>query len=320
MEFTCCEYLLHEIVFAQNSVIPCCCSPANNYESTFINNFSRQNFNINEYLNKRNEYITMLKSGNIPASCQGCSRLIKKEWDEENKINRIIITNRTKCSCNCIYCSLITTSNQTKEELNTRDTYDIIPVLKDMYNNNLIDNNCVITVAGGECSEYPKGELEFILYLALILNCQLEILSNGIIYSDAIAKVLQAGKCRLKISVDSGTKETFEKIKRVKAYNLVWKNLGEYIKNLNDNSSVVVKYIILPNYNDNLKEAENFLNNIEKINCKNIEIAIEYLWFEKNKNKPTEKNIKSIYEYFKKTLLNISFESEEIKEYLTKQN
>ena len=319
MEFTCCEYLLYQIVFSQDTVIPCCCSPTNNYKSTFINDFNGQKFNINEYLNKRNEYISMLKAGNIPACCKGCSRLIKKEWNEIFKINRIIITHRTKCSCNCIYCSLIATSNQTKQELNTRNTYDIKPVLKNMYDNNIIDNNCIITVAGGECSEYPKEELEFILYLALILNCRLEILSNGIIYSDAIAKILQAGKCRLKISVDSGTKATFEKIKRVKAYNLVWENLKKYglAAKKGKNSELIIKYIILPNINDNLKEIQSFINKCNKINQNKIELAVEYLWFQRNKEKRASENIKNLYNKLKQAKFTISFESNEIKSWLS---
>lgn len=316
MEFLCCNNLLYEIVFSQTAIIPCCCSPNHNYSTAFISNFDGKNFDVDKYMQYRSYYLNMLKNGLTPQSCIGCQNLQKKQWNESFKIKRIIITNRTKCSCNCIYCSLITTSNQTKKELNTRKTYDIIPILKDMYSKNIIDKNCMITIAGGECCEYPIGELEFIIYLALTLNCRLEILSSGIFYSKAIEFALSCGLCNLKISVDSGTKITYEKIKRVKTYNKVWTNLRKYIKATNEQSQVRIKYIILPDINDNIEEAQAFISKCKEISCNNIEIAIEYNWFGKNKNKLVSQKIKDTYNCLIRSGFDISYESESIKQWL----
>lgn len=310
MKFKCCDFLLHEIVFAQAEVIPCCCSPKHEYETRFLKNFNGGEFDAEEYIKQKEQYINLFKEGKTPDCCVGCSMIREEAWDETNTIKRIIISNRTKCSCNCIYCSLVTTSNQTKEELNTRKAYDIIPVLKDLRSKNLIGKNCEILVAGGECCEYPVGELDEIIYLATQLECKLEILSSGIIFSSAIENALKNGKTTLKVSVDSGYKKTYEKIKRVKAYNRVWDNLKQYIAStsFNNSSIVKIKYIILPSLNDNKREVLKFIDNCKKINCKNIEIAIEYIWYGENKNKPINKNIEKIVAIFEKSGLNISFE------------
>ncbi|MBE7704881.1 MAG: hypothetical protein E7Z90_03595 [Cyanobacteria bacterium SIG29] len=314
MNYKCCEYILNCMVLAQSEIIPCCCGPKNRERTVFIENFKGNHFDFEEYNKQRTLYIDMFKKGEIPLYCKGCPCIEEKEWDDLPKIKRIIISNRTKCSCNCIYCSLVTTSTQTKEELNTRVCYDVIPVLNDLCNQNLIDKDCNITIAGGECCEYPKGELEYILYLSSVLGCNLEILSSGIIFSKAIESVLKTEKCVLKISVDSGFKSTYEKIKRVKTYDKVWENLSRYVKATenNKNAKVVIKYIILPGINDNKKEVKKFIEKCNSVSCRNIEIAIEYVWFEKNKNKfPDQKLIDTIKE-LKTYPFNITFEEQVI--------
>ncbi len=319
MKFNCCDYLLHELVFAQDTIIPCCCAPRHEYETRFIRNFNGIDFDAEEYITTRNKYVELFKSGSAPDCCKGCSFIKNSEWDESLYIKRIIITNRTKCSCNCIYCSLITTSTQTKQELNTRKTYNIIEVLKNLREKNLINKNCELVIAGGECCEYPNGELEFIIYFALLINCKLEILSSGIIYSKAIENALKTGECVLKISVDSGRKSTYEKIKRVKAYEKVWKNLGDYINVSQNNllAKVKIKYILLPGINDNIKEAKVFVKKCKEINCKYIELAVEYLWFDKNKDYPIPDSIRRTVKCIKQSGMNISYEGQCI-EYLEK--
>ena len=310
MKFRCCNFLLHEIVFAQSEVIPCCCSPKHNYETKFLEGYNGGNFDVSAYEEQRNKYIEMFKKGETPKCCEECNMIREEEWDETPSLQRIIVTNRTKCSCNCIYCSLVTTSTQTKEELNTRKAYDIVPVLKDLRNKNLISKNCEILVAGGECCEYPQGELEEIIYIASQLECKLEILSSGIIYSSAIENALKNGNTVLKVSVDSGYKKTYEKIKRVKAYDRVWENLKNYIlASLSNKTSVVkIKYIIIPNINDNKKEALKFIEKCKQIGCQNIEVAIEYVWYGENKNKPIDQNVENIVSIFENSGFNISFE------------
>lgn len=317
MKFKCCEYLLNEIVFSLSAVTPCCCSPNPAYEMKFLSNFNGKLFDVNKYIEQRNIYISQFKDNIIPKSCIGCNKVEEKDWNEEPKIKRIIITNSTKCSCNCIYCSLVNIGHQTKKELNTRKAYDIKPVLYDLYKKNLIEENCIITVGGGECAELPQGELDYIIYIASILKCRLEILSSGMFYSKTIENALTTQNCILKISTDSGNKKTFEKIKQVKTFDRTWKNLKNYIQKSkrNKNSQVVIKYIILPGINDNINEAKSFIKKCRSIGCRKIEIAIEYLYFEKIKNNSIPKSIKETLSILLSSNFDISFEGQ-VQEYV----
>lgn len=316
MSFKCCDYLLNEIVFSPNSLAACCCNQSNEHFSTFINNLNGDNFDIDLYLEQRSQYISMLKSGVVPQFCKGCYRLQEKEWDEALDIKRIIISNRTKCSCNCIYCALIKFGKQNKQEANRTKTYDIIPFLKDLHQKNLINPDTLITVAGGECSEYPAGELEFIVYMALICDCRLELLSSGLFYSKGIEQALKSPKTMLRISADSGIKSTFEKIKRVKMYDEFWRNIKKYIDTAILKNIVRVKYIIIPEVNDTLEEVQAFVKKCEQVNCTCIELAVEYEWFHNNKDKVVPENIKEIYQYLKSLNLILILESDEVANWL----
>lgn len=300
MKFRCCQMLLHHLVFAQSTVIPCCCSPVQRYDTQFFNKFDGDQFDIDEYTKQRNYYVDIFKQGKEPDCCQGCPLIVEKEWDEDVYFTNIIVTNRTYCSCNCIYCSLLENDPDKKQELNTQIPYDVKPVLTDMKNNNFIQPGCNFMIAGGECTEYPDNELEWLLNYAIDSRCNIEILSSGIKYSEAIENALKTAPTRLRISPDSGTKKYYEKIKRVKAYDIVWENIEKYINATvnNPQGRVELKYILLPGINDNIKEVKAFIQKCKAVGCKVVEATIEYEWLKNNKDKPVMKHMAEIIQYF----------------------
>ncbi len=289
MKFKCCENLMHHLVFAQSDVMACCC--AKNHD--FIKFYKQEDnaiFNIEEYKNIRNFYISQFKNNIIPKGCQNCPFIIEKEWDENVKYNNIIIANRTKCSCNCIYCSLLEgdLSGKKKKELNERKSYDIKPILKVLDENRYIEKNCNFQIAGGEPTEYPNKEFEWLLNFAVSNNCKIEVLSSGINYSKPLGKILKnySNNIKILISPDAGTKELYKKIKQINAFDKVWRNIEKYIKDSknNPNASINIKYIIIPQINDTIDNINYFIKKCENINCKNIVFSIDFNWLEKNED------------------------------------
>lgn len=314
MKYKCCEYLLHQIVFDIFDVKPCCEASMNKESIKLIEKFDGIKFDINEYLDKKQILINEFKAGRIPAACTGCPIIKEKDWDNEGiYFDRIIVANTPKCSCNCIYCVYTHDNPNNKKKFNTLKAYDIKPILEFLRNQNLIKKDFMLIVGGGECSEFTPGELEWLIYFTSMMDGKIQILSSGIKYSDAIAKILKAGKAELIISPDSGTKKVFEKIKRVKAYNLVWNNIFKYIEAAKGqySSTVKLKYIIIPTINDSINEAKSFIKKCKKANCTQIHIDIEHFWFKDNKNKEIPKNIKEIIRLFKlQKDINISYSDE----------
>lgn len=301
MRYKCCNYLLHQIVFDNFDIKPCCSSSMNKDSAKFIDNFDGKDFNLEEYIKQRRYYIDCFKSGEIPKCCQGCELIQEDEWnDNEIYFDRIIMANIAKCSCNCIYCVYTHDNPEMKSFYNTKENYDIKPILTKLRNQNLIKDNFVFVIGGGECSEFPKGELEWLIYFTSLYNGQILLLSSGIKYSQAIEQVLKSGKSELSISPDAGTKRTYEKIKQVKAFDIVWKNLEKYVKAAKENpqAMVEVKYIIIPNVNDNISEVKSFIKKCQEIAATNIHVDIEHYWFAENKNQKVPNNIKEIIKLF----------------------
>ncbi len=287
MKFKCCENLMHHLVFAQSDVMACCCAK----DHDFIKFYKQENneiFDIEQYKNTRNFYISQFKNNIIPNGCKNCPFIVEKEWDENIKYNNIIIANRTKCSCNCIYCSLLEGdfSGKKKKELNERNSYDIKPILKALDESSYIEENCNIQIVGGEPTEYPNKEFEWLLHFATNRNCKIEVLSSGINYSKELGKILKtySNNIKILISPDSGTKELYKKIKQINAFDKVWGNISKYIKDSkkNNNAQIYLKYIIIPQINDSIEDVTNFIKKCEKVNCKNIVFSIDFNWIEKN--------------------------------------
>lgn len=315
MKYNCCNYLLHQIVFDIFDVKPCCEDSMNKEAIKFIENFEENKLNIEAYLEKRNILIEKFKEGNFPTACNNCPQIQKKDWNKEDiYFDRIIVANIAKCSCDCIYCVYTYNNPENKKKFNTRNPYDIKSILTDLKNKNYIKENFMLIIGGGECTEFDDGLLEWLIYFTISLNGRIQILSSGTNYSKAIEKILQTGKAELIISPDAGTNSTYKKIKRVNKFKNVWKNLDKYVKAAknNKNAHVEIKYIIIPNINDSMKEFDSFLKMCKKINCKNIHLDIEHFWFTDNKEKEVPSNIEEILKHIKSKSeeFNVAFSSE----------
>lgn len=299
MKYVSCFLLEHAInLDCMNNVKPCCTGENNATNAIFwMRNYNGEDFDVEKYINSRNHYIKLMREGNMPEQCKGCFNLENKDWDDNPKVKYIAIANETKCSCNCVYCHLA----DDKEYFDTYKSYNVMPVLNALKQYNLL-NDTTMDIVGGECTEYQDGQLKEIIDFALNNNCWLHFFSSGIIYSKDIAKALHQSKANLCVSVDSGTKETYEKIKRVKAFDRVWQNLTDYsnsgVKNeITNKGYVILKYIIIPEINDNVEEIQNFLEKAKASGCSWVRFVVEYNWFMKNSNNPIPTHFWKLLDY-----------------------
>ncbi len=215
--------------------------------------------------NVKSKYIKALRKGQIPRQCQGCTEyeeihnepeknlfasLFKKE--EPHPVSYLIVDNFTQCNCNCIYCSQ-------KILYNGKETnYSLLPLIKQLYENNMIDKNSLkVEFQGGDIS--CLNEFNLLLEEFKKNNCtKYAIHTNSIKYMPQLETLNDTPESFICISLDCGTKDTFNKIKNVDAFEQTVEN----IKKLRDNSNINLnlKYIIIKGVNDNLDELKNFLN------------------------------------------------------------
>lgn len=294
MKYKCCEHLLGSIDLGPEGFKYC----NEVWEGPEYVSYTDENaFKKNE--ERRLKIIENLKKDIVPQKCKLCPLLEDKDWKEfDGKIHRITVFNWKHCNAACFYCSVNSTFS---EEIQKSEHYDSLPIIKELINNERITPESFIAFMGGEptiLKEFPK-----IAKLLLDKNCQLEVLTNGIIYEPIINEILKAeNNNRVCISLDCGSKETYKKIKRVDKYLEVTENIKKYILEAGDKADrIKVKYIILPRVNDNKKEIDLWLDFCKSANVKTISRAVNHSDSKMNsKNKLIEISVIKAYNYIEK--------------------
>lgn len=274
--YTSCYWVESGFEFSGNRLRTCCFEYLQDREEPnclLIENYNGEKINwevIKEHKRKRRE---LHKKNLFPKPCKGCVYLFEKDWDEDFYIDHLTFNHWEHCNCNCTYCY------PKDEELIT--PYDILPVLQDMLERKILKatpTSC-ITFGGGE----PTILENFDKIIDLLLEngfYNIRINSSGIKYSKSIEKGLRMGVISLVISTDSGSKEMYEKIKRVKCFDIVWNNIKKYAANQKERNLVKVKYIIIPGVNDSFEEIDKWFELVLKNNVKSVSVSMEGSWYQ----------------------------------------
>lgn len=273
-----------------------CCRSSNSGGGfkPLISNYHGEKIDWYSFFEIKNSYRKQMREGNMIPECEGCIYLKEKEWDDENYISFINFNNGIACNCNCIYCYL----HQVRQDHNS---YPILPIIQDMIKNNILKAGGHITFAGGE----PTAEKEFGELLNTLVDLGLDgirVLTNGIKFSEALEKGIRLGVVSTVISIDSGTSETYKKIKRVDASDAAWDNLKRYSLAKKQDYQVQSKYIIIPGINDTYEEIDTFIKKSKEATIRNIAIDIEQFWFTDNQDNLPQ-SIYEILNYFIKKVI-----------------
>ena len=173
----------------------------------------------------------------------------------------LTINHFTKCNSNCVYCAI----GRKTEDI----SYKLLPLLKDMVKENLIDKSCLFNWGGGEptiCSEFE--EISSFLHKN---GFRQAINSSGIEFSQTILEGLKDGSMSIQISPDAGTEETYSKIKRQNNFNKVWENIKKYAQYPD---MLFVKYIFF-SLSANELDIRKFIEKCIEYKVKNIVIDCE---------------------------------------------
>jgi len=215
------------------------------------------------------KYSDVFKSGDCPNECKNCYHIEEKDWDEEEYIDYITITHFSMCNADCIYCS-----NNNERWERTPKTYDILPVLKSFKEEGIIRKGCELHIGGGEFTIYR--ECDELLELFAINNfARVFVPTNAIKYSHNLFRAMDEATTYIIVSLDSGSRKTYKKIKRVDAFDKVMDSLTKYAATEKSRDAIRLKYIIIPTINDNISEFKKFLKIAQKLGVRNLIIDID---------------------------------------------
>ena len=218
--------------------------------------------------------------------CEGCYRLCDYQFKGERKISEFHFSHSRVCNAKCIYCSDEYSSGTTN--------YNTYPVIKDLIEKGYYKAGGEATMQGGEPTLMQN--FEELADLFLQNGTILRVHTSAIKYSQKVADALKIEKGSVVISIDSATRETYKKIKQVDAFDLVCENIKNYVQASENN--VIIKYVLVPGYNDNLKEIDAFFSLMKKLNVKKVAVDIEVQYAQKHENKNVSPHIYLLYDYF----------------------
>ena len=297
-----CPHLRNSLHFFYDEIRACC---SNVSGPIFYKKYSGGNISWDYIYNERKKIFKYIGCSifkeKIPEVCKGCCDINKnltkkKPVLDDNKIKRIYIQNHMTCNAKCIYCTF--------KQVERGSKYKVLPIIKSLIENNLLAQNAIIYMSGGEVTISDEFE-DLLSTLISHLNSQIEILTSGIKYCKSIEQAFRENKCRLMISLDSGCKDTYFKIKQVNCFDKVIDNLKKYLLASNNaKETITLKYILVDDINDNINEIENFLCLAEDLGIKNVRLDIDYEKYKFTQDVKVPKHYFDLYEYFNNSAKN----------------
>ncbi|MDR0498323.1 MAG: radical SAM protein [Holophagales bacterium] len=200
-------------------------------------------------------------------SCSGCPELHPGPSDEELTIGSVSVSSgmpgATKCNFKCFFCchgmNFEKKVHERSEELD-----NVLEILEYFAKNEEVR---YLHYAAAEITISPY-RIE-ILKLLKKMDCRIMISTNASSYLEELKELLEDKNKFLLVSLDSGTPETFIKMKGVDAFYKVIENLEKYAST---GSVINLKYIVWEGINCNETDMDNFLAIAEKINA-TVEIS-----------------------------------------------
>jgi len=242
MKYLACKRVFNELNLHKKYLAFCCSEFKSSIPFLPIDD---DKLRLDEFLDFRLKTIEQFKNGQMPCP-PTCAHLEMREWPEDLKpmFNIVSMNNFTACNCDCYYCSVKNTGIS---------KYKPIDYLKELAKRGYLARKCIFSWGGGEVSIYKGFEEE--LTLSLKYKSKKIIHTNGIIFSPQIAKALQEENVQIYISPDSGTAETYLKVKGVNKFDAVVSNIKAYSKG---KGPIFLKYIF-NEYNCTIEDLKGFV-------------------------------------------------------------
>ena len=180
-------------------------------------------------------------------SCHHCKDWVKANWNISPFITYVNLSiYPSPCQSRCCYCSVGRTNINDYALTAYEKIFDTLELARKQ---ELIAPRGVAMyqVSSGEITIHPLKDR----IMKLVKGEKVCFYTNGFIFDEDIARELHDNPLSsINISIDSGTPETWHKVKGVNNFNKVVENLMMYKKYSCHQDQITVKYIILPGIND----------------------------------------------------------------------
>lgn len=256
-----CIHLDYGLNLSHDKIYPCC--PDSRYKRPEIP-FHGGEIPLETFFELRKTTREEIMRGTSP--CLQCPQLVASSGPHVEGIIKYITFNHFReCNSRCYYCDFW---HATKKDI-YRQRYSALPLLRQLMAGNRIPDDASISWGGGE----PTILEEFDELMTLITERSLDnfVNTNGLRFSPVLANALK-GNTRMQLSLDSGTEETYAKVKGCNKFRQVVENLQRYAEANAKNISL--KYIVARD-NSATPDILGFLSIVKRLGILSIVISPE---------------------------------------------
>ncbi len=241
-----CKYIDNILIFSEDKISPC--YSANSERAPFYAEkmqFGQENINFEE---RYKQIIDELNSDNIKNyACNNCFQIFETE-SLKTKYNLIIVQNWE----------------------NKPLKYDIKSIIKNLYENNLIDKEKLVVefqiVDIRQARKYEK----LISFFKENGIKKFRFLTNNLACDSLVEYLLSINKCEIYLTYN------FKFIKEIKSQNAMVQILRRYMDAAVDKNSINVYYNLTPFYNDNNRDIEQFIKLIYRAGVNYLSLRLNY--------------------------------------------
>ena len=207
--------------------------------------------------------------------CLKCSHYKLGNWVGDGLVHIIVFgMYPAPCQSKCIYCIMRggdDTSRFTGKP-NADEFKRVFDALDYAKKSGLIAKSAIWQVGVGEITIHPFKERIYDLTEGTVV----QYLSNCFVYDERIAKSLAANqRATIVLAIDSGTPETWFKIKGVDNFNTVLSNLQKYHNHCEFPWQIVFKYLVLPGINDNVTDYHALIEIMKSLKINSVIISAD---------------------------------------------
>jgi len=204
--------------------------------------------------------------------CKGCHYLTEKSNVNEDTNNVRQISHAhifefsclyigSKCNLQCVYCDVVNRINHHYTKDNT--LLNTVINIAEYFRNTPIRFNFV----SGEFLFRHDAD-DILNYLLGQENVEIGLVINASIYSKTLLDLIRLGRVySINVSLDAGTKETYNKVKGKDFFQKAVENIEMYSQFGNPTKHLILKYIFLTGINDNPVDIEGFITLAERVDA-----------------------------------------------------
>lgn len=148
-------------------------------------------------------------------------------------------------------------------------------MLERLQREDLLGKHCTVLFSGGEITINPyKTRIYETLSRVFrqMPEMPLVVFSNCFLYNQELADLLALNKDSfLQCDLDAGTPESYIKVKGFHKFDAVRENLKKYARS----TTVRLKYIVLPGWNDSPEDYEGIVRFLKELGCTEMELTME---------------------------------------------